>query len=742
MRPTWNHGHFGTALLLAGTLLLTHITPATAQVLQKSFNSSGTFNLAGLDQTQTLITGLAGVDLATEGYVVSVNATLGISSTGSLNLLLRNMSSGSVTEGGTSKASYRVLDGFDRELNSSSQSSTFVGTPVVSLNTIPRSVSGGDGSITRSLDTAALGAFNWGATTITLRTAGISYTTDPHFQLESVTGSASTQLTFSGTIRYINQHIWNQTGGGTWGTGAHWRGGQVPDQSDLHVALANTLSGSASISLEDHYTVGTLHFDGPNSYSLTSGGAGAGLSFEGSDRGVNVRSGNHTIDVPLSIVADTGGFFPTRTNFFVEESSTLTVSGGTADSGGILKIGEGKLRFNDLAPNNGNGVFLGEGRVEFDGVGTTRNVSVALGWDPNAVLAFNLSVPSVTFSGRFIRESSGIFGSASGGVLEVRSTNGLAHELVLAPSSSNTFQNGTRLYSGLIAIGHNSALGSGTLTVDAVASGQAGIRAQGGTRTVNNAIQIVGNDLTVTGSGTLILSGSISGQGGITKSDTGSLTLTGNSTYTGMTIVEEGILRVSGSLAPTGIVEIDDGGRLEGTGSAGNVELKDGGTVAPGVSPGKLTLQNFTWEAGGTMAFELGATPAPSNSDQITITGGFLKSGDGAYSFHFNDGIGAPQETTYVLLSFGSASGWTTADFSYVYTGSQTGFSGSFTLNADNLSFTVVPEPSSILLLMVSAAFLGRRPRNRRRSMAPHTCTPSRLESPQVPLGTSTSTKS
>jgi autotransporter-associated beta strand protein len=528
--------------------------------------------------------------------------------------------------------------------------------------------------------------------------------------LESVTGFASTQLTFSGTIRYINQHIWNQSSGGTWGTGTNWRGGQVPDQSDLHVALANTLSGSASISLEDHYTVGTLHFDGPNSYTLTSGGAGAGLTFEGSDRGVNVRSGNHTINVPLSIVADTGGFFPTRTSFFVEESSTLTVSGGTTDSGGILKIGEGKLRFNDLAPNNGNGVFLG--------------------WDANAVLAFNLSVPSVTFSGRFIRESSGIFGSASGGVLEVRSTNGLASELVLAPSSTNTFQNGTRLYSGLIAIGHNSALGSGTLTVDAVAPGQAGIRAQGGTRTVNNDIQIVGNDLTVTGSGTLILSGSISGQGGITKSDTGTLTLTGNSTYTGETIVEEGILRVSGSLAPTGIVEIDDGGRLEGTGSAGNVELKDGGTVAPGLSPGKLTLQNFTWEAGGTMVFELGATPAPSNSDQITITGGFLKSGDGAYSFHFNDGIGAPQETTYVLLSFGSASGWTAADFSYVYTGSQTGFSGFFTLNADNLSFTVVPEPSSIFLLMVSAAFLGRRPRNRRRSMAPHTCTPSRSQSP------------
>jgi len=46
------------------------------------------------------------------------------------------------------------------------------------------------------------------------------------------------------------------------------------------------------------------------------------------------------------------------------------------------------------------------------------------------------------------------------------------------------------------------------------------------------------------------------------------------------------------------------------------------------------------------------------------------------------------------------------------------------------LSSTVVPEPSSISFLMVSAAFLGRRPRNRRRSMAPRACTPSRSRSP------------
>jgi autotransporter-associated beta strand protein len=85
--------------------------------------------------------------------------------------------------------------------------------------------------------------------------------------------------------------------------------------------------------------------------------------------------------------------------------------------------------------------------------------------------------------------------------------------------------------------------------------------------------------LTVSGGN---FSGAIAGQGGLTKTGTtfSSLSLSGESTYSGQTIVSSGTLAVEGVL--TGSPIRLDGGTLRGRGTVGMITANLGGTLQPG----------------------------------------------------------------------------------------------------------------------------------------------------------------
>jgi autotransporter-associated beta strand protein len=96
------------------------------------------------------------------------------------------------------------------------------------------------------------------------------------------------------------------------------------------------------------------------------------------------------------------------------------------------------------------------------------------------------------------------------------------------------------------------------------------------------------------------------------KVGTGKLTLTGNSTYTGGTIVSNGALFVSnptGSGTGAGTVDVRNGATLGGAGIiSGATTIESGATLAPGDTVGKLTFNSsLTLASGSTSRLELNA---------------------------------------------------------------------------------------------------------------------------------------
>lgn len=226
---------------------------------------------------------------------------------------------------------------------------------------------------------------------------------------------------------------------------------------------------------------------------------------------------------------------------------------------------------------------------------------------------------------------------------------------------------------------------------------------------------------------------------GVTFTGGGTLVLAGNNTYTGTTTVNAGTLRVSGTHA--GPVALN-AGVLTGTGTLGNVTVGPSATLAPGDSPGVLSLTgNLLLQ--GTYAWQLGdgstplVDPGPAGTTgvgayfdmtavagDINLNNSMLNLGFGGLPAGSGPDEGDPfwtQVRRWKILD-STGGGTTTGNFAAVTGGAFA--AGTFStvlgtgLDAGDvfLVFTPVPEAASVvgLALAFGAAFGLLRRRRRR----------------------------
>jgi autotransporter-associated beta strand protein len=333
-------------------------------------------------------------------------------------------------------------------------------------------------------------------------------------------------------------------------------------------------------------------------------------------------------------------------------------------------------------------------------------------------------------------EISGIISGGSGNSVQSQD-NG-----TLRLSGANTYDGLTSVRDGsTLIVGNASALGSTTsgTTINNAANttldlngfnvGNEAITLVGAnSRLVNNtsnAATASGSIITtngqIGGSGNLTASGVISSAtaSGFTKVGTGTVTLSGNNTYTGTTTVSAGSLIVNGNQSgATGVLTVAANATLGGSGTIGGPTTISG-ILAPGNSIGTLTVANdVTWNSGNSWVFELGAVAGPSilspgSSDLLAITGGndFLKGGVGPFTFDF---AGTGDFGWYKLVDWaGGSTTFDVLDFTGVNLGGV--YTSEFAIQDNALYVNVVPEPSTYALLALAAAGLGSHVIRRRR---------------------------
>ncbi|MEI7728453.1 MAG: carbohydrate-binding protein [Verrucomicrobiota bacterium] len=299
--------------------------------------------------------------------------------------------------------------------------------------------------------------------------------------------------------------------------------------------------------------------------SANVSGSGMTLSKEGTGTNV-VLSGTFTLQ---KLAVNTGRF--------LVKGGTLTVSGGTGAYDSIVVSTDGILEQTGGTVSTPNYLTVGQStsggtpQATFSGGSFSSGLDFLIGYAQNGIL--NVSGSANVTVGNNLR-----FGQAANATVNLNGGTLTADSLSTGGGSSASVVN----------------LNGGKLRASSapvtpwwpVISGLTAYVKSGGAVFDDNGQSITINQPLLDGTG----------GGGLTKTGSGTLTLTATNTFTGPTVVSTGTLIVSGRLSGTTNVTVNSGAKLTGTGViSGAVTIRDGATLDVGPSAlttGSLILSN------------------------------------------------------------------------------------------------------------------------------------------------------
>ncbi len=160
-------------------------------------------------------------------------------------------------------------------------------------------------------------------------------------------------------------------------------------------------------------------------------------------------------------------------------------------------------------------------------------------------------------------------------------------------------------------------------------------------------------------------------------------------------------------------------GTLGGTGAISGTVYASG-ILAPGADAGNignLAVGTTFWNGGATKTWNFDLAATSESSDLLSIIGDFNKGSGTTFKFDFMGSSPDAGGNVYTLITWTGDTNFLETDFSFQgLTGSFN--SGSFSITANSLQFTVVPEPSGSLVAILFAV-AGLRHRRRASIYAP-----------------------
>jgi fibronectin-binding autotransporter adhesin len=397
-----------------------------------------------------------------------------------------------------------------------------------------------------------------------------------NLSLVNNTGSTSVDL----SVETITQQ-WKKGGSNTnWSdAGNWWVAGGGPNATGAEALFINNnyvksedtvFNSTETVTIDTSRTVGSVVFNNATTAFTIAASTDQTLTLDetgGGNAVIHVIAGNSAISAPVvladnlhAVVASgaslnlSGAISGSGKSLEKSGTGTLTLGGSSANTyDGLTTVAEGTLTLSKTASVNAIGTgglhidigataALGASNQIADGASVSVNGTFSIG-------AYAETIAGLVGQGEVTISTSGVLtldSSANSTFLGVISGGGSlakAGSGTLTLNGNNTYSGGTSINGGTLSVGSNANLGNAT---GGIAFTGGGTLFFSGSFTSARGITLNsgGGTLDTDGS-SVVLTGLISGVNTLTKAGTGTVNLDHANDYTGTTIVNDGILRLS-----------------------------------------------------------------------------------------------------------------------------------------------------------------------------------------------------